>query len=168
MLERFGDFFGAGGPLLYGLALVSVLLWTLILERYWFYRRIYPARLQAWIGHWQARDERRSWFAHRIREAIISQAEVQLDGSLPVIRTLIALCPLIGVLGTVTGMIEVFDVIALKGTGDARAMAGGVARATIPTMAGMVVALSGLYFAARLKQLAARETERLADEMRFT
>ncbi len=168
MSERLPDFFAAGGVLLYGLALVSVLLWTLILERYWFLYRIYPARLRRWIAEWQSRGERVSWFAHRIREAVISAASVQLEHSLPVIRTLISLCPLMGVLGTVTGMIEVFEVIAVKGTGDAKAMAGGVARATIPTMAGMVVALSGLYFASRLKQLAARETERLADEMRFT
>ncbi len=168
MSERLPDFFAAGGVLLYALALVSVLLWTLILERYWFLYRVYPARLRAWIAEWQARGERASWFAHRIREAVISAARVQLEHSLPVIRTLISLCPLMGVLGTVTGMIEVFEVIAIKGTGDAKAMAGGVARATIPTMAGMVVALSGLYFTSRLKQLAARETERLADEMGFT
>ena len=168
MPERLADFFAAGGVLLHALALVSVLLWTLILERYWFYYRIYPARVRRWIEEWRTRSERASWFAHRIREAVISAARLQLEHSVPVIRTLIALCPLMGVLGTVTGMIEVFEVIAVKGTGDAKAMAGGVARATIPTMAGMVVALSGLYFASRLKQLAARETERLADEMSFT
>lgn len=168
MFEQLVGFFDAGGTLLYGLAILSVFLWTLILERYWFLYRVYPARLQRWITDWQARAERTSWFAHRIREAAISQARVQLDYSLPVIRTLIALCPLMGVLGTVTGMIEVFEVIALKGTGEPKAMAGGVARATIPTMAGMVVALSGLYFASRLKQLAGREAERLADELRFS
>lgn len=168
MLEALRGFIETGGSLLWVLAGISVLMWTLILERYWFYRRIYPRRVQAWTTEWSSRGERSSWFAHRIREAFISQAEVQMSISLPVIGTLIALCPLLGVLGTVTGMIEVFEVMALKGTGDARAMASGVARATIPTMAGMVVALSGVYFGTRLKRVAARESERLADALRFT
>ena len=52
-------------------------------------------------------------------------------------------CAFVGLLGTVTGMIEVLQVMACNGGGDARAMAGGVSKATLPTMAGMVVALSG-------------------------
>ena len=60
-----------------------------------------------------------------------------------VIATCVALCPLLGLLGTVTGMIEVFNVMAVTGGGDAKSMAGGVERSTIPTMAGMVAALSG-------------------------
>ena len=55
------------------------------------------------------------------------------------------LCPLLGLLGTVTGMIEVFNVMAVTGGGDAKSMAGGVERSTIPTMAGMVSALSKAY-----------------------
>jgi biopolymer transport protein ExbB len=53
---------------------------------------------------------------------------------------------MLGLLGTVYGMIEVFDVLAVMGSGNPRAMSTGVAKATIPTMAGMTVALSGLYF----------------------
>ncbi len=156
-----------GGNILWGIMLVSLLLWTLILERYWFYRRIYPKRIDSWVAGWEARRERSSWFAHRIREALISQASTQLGRSLPVIQTLIAICPLMGLLGTVTGMIGVFDVMALKGTSDARAMASGVFQATVPTMAGMVVALSGLYFDTQMRQHVRHETERLADALRF-
>lgn len=156
-----------GGQILWGIALVSLLLWTLILERYWFYRRIFPSRIQAWVNGWEARPERVSWYAHRIRETLISQASSQLGQTLPVIQTLIAICPLMGLLGTVTGMIGVFDVMALKGTSDARAMASGVFQATVPTMAGMVVALSGLYFNAQMKEHVRHETERLADALRF-
>ena len=61
------------------------------------------------------------------------------------IKTLVALAPLFGLLGTVTGMIVVFDVMAYTGGGDAKAMAGGVSKATIPTMSGMVAALSGVF-----------------------
>ena len=48
-------------------------------------------------------------------------------------------------LGTVYGMIEVFEVLAVLGTGNPRAMSTGVAKATIPTMAGMTIALSGYF-----------------------
>ncbi len=88
-----------------------------------------------------------------------------LHALLPLVHTLVALCPMLGLLGTVTGMIGVFDVIAVSGNDDAQAMARGVYRATIPTMAGLIVALSGIYFASRLRQLADLETSRLADKL---
>lgn len=156
-----------GGSILWGILVVSLLLWTLILERYWFFMRIYPRQLKALVDSWNQRQERASWFAHRIRDAMISQANSQLRMTLPVIQTLITICPLMGLLGTVTGMIGVFDVMALKGTSDARAMASGVFQATVPTMAGMVVALSGLYFNSRFRQVVRVETERLADVLQF-
>jgi len=70
-----------------------------------------------------------------------------------------------GLLGTVTGMIEVFDVMALSGSSNARLMAGGVFKATIPTMAGMVAALSGIAFATILPRKSARETARFANDL---
>ncbi len=74
-----------------------------------------------------------------------------------------AVCPLLGLLGTVTGMIHVFDVMAIQGSGNARAMAAGISMATTPTMAGMVVALSGLFFSSRLQQRAGLERQKAAD-----
>lgn len=166
-LEAVEGFIETGGPVLWAIAAVSLLLWTLILERYFFLRWIYPRRVKTWVAEWRDRQERSSWYAHRIREAMISEARGQLRMGLIMVATLIAVCPLMGLLGTVTGMIQVFDVMALKGTSDARAMAEGVSRATIPTMAGMVVALSALYFNTQLRQRVGRETEQLADSLTF-
>ena len=73
---------------------------------------------------------------------MISEISLDLKSTMPMIETLVVVCPLLGLLGTVTGMIEVFYVMALTGGGDAKSMAGGVSKATIPTMAGMVGALS--------------------------
>ena len=81
------------------------------------------------------------------------------------IKTMVALCPLLGLLGTVTGMIDVFNVLAVTGGGDAKAMAGGVSRATIPTMAGMVAALSGVFANSYLERLALNETQHLQDRL---
>ena len=60
-------------------------------------------------------------------------------------------------------MIHVFDVMAVAGTANARAMASGVSYATIPTMAGMVVALSALYFRMHLHNKVKHETRKLTD-----
>ena len=80
---------------------------------------------------------------------------------------MVALCPLLGLMGTVTGMIEVFHVMAVTGGGDAKAMAGGVSRATIPTMAGMVAALSGLFANTWITRVAENERESLPPSWRL-
>jgi len=84
---------------------------------------------------------------------------------LPMIKTLVSLCPLLGLLGTVTGMIQVFDVMAVSGTSNARSMAAGVSMATVPTMAGMVAALSGVFASTWLNRKSARELEILRESM---
>ena len=68
-------------------------------------------------------------------------------------------------MGTVTGMITVFDVMANSGSGNPRSMAAGVSRATIPTMAGMVGALSGVFLVTILTRTVKRQIETLEDNM---
>jgi len=77
----------------------------------------------------------------------------------------VALCPLFGLLGTVWGMIEVFNVLATTGGADAKSMAGGVKQATIPTMAGMVAAISGVFGSTIINQIASREQQLLEDHL---
>ena len=64
-----------------------------------------------------------------------------------------------------TGMIGVFEVMAISGGGDARQMAGGVFRATIPTLSGMVVAIAGVFADTYLNGIAQKETALLEDHM---
>ncbi len=92
---------------------------------------------------------------------LISEMRVSIEQNLRLIKVMIALCPLFGLLGTVTGMIEVFTVLSMTGGGDAKSMAGGVSRATIPTMAGMVAALSGLFANIYLNQLVTQRRARV-------
>jgi biopolymer transport protein ExbB len=96
---------------------------------------------------------------------LIARVDERLNRGLLIIRSLVALCPMLGLIGTVTGMIEVFDVMAIAGTGNIRGMAGGVSKATLPTMAGMVAALSGLIFSAQLDRFAKAESHRVADRL---
>lgn len=159
------DFVDQGGPVLWVIFATCTLLWLLILERIWYLRVAWPRRAPALIAEWNTRADCRSWRAKKIREATVSEVNMQLHSMLPLIKVLVALCPMLGLLGTVVGMVGVFEVIAVSGNDDAQAMARGVYRATIPTMAGLVVALTGIYFAVHLRQLAARETGRLVDQL---
>jgi biopolymer transport protein ExbB len=157
------DFMELGGNVLWGIMFVLFLMWTFILERLWYFYRVYPARKTAVVHAWDARADTTSWYARRIREGLISEAALALKQNIGTIKALIAICPLLGLLGTVTGMIAVFDVMTYSGGGNARAMAGGVSMATVPTMAGMVAALSGVYFGTWLEHKAQTETEKLED-----
>ena len=164
-LEGIRRFIEAGGPVVAALVLVGLLLWALIFERAFFHLRARRQLLAAVQQQWDARSDQASWYAQRTRERLISEARLRIRGSLPVIKALVAACPMIGLLGTVTGMIQVFEVMAAQGTGDARAMAGGVSAATLPTLSGMVLALSGIYPVSRFEYLLERSTRALRDHM---
>jgi len=158
-------FLETGGDVLFLIGLVTLVMWTLMLERFWYFWWLHPAAAAEVIDEWNARPDRASWNAHQIRRLLISRIKLRLGSGLVMIQTLVAVCPLLGLLGTVTGMIEVFDVMAVAGSGNARAMASGVSRATIPTMAGMVAALSGLIFSAQIEKHVEGESQRVADKM---
>lgn len=160
------DFFEAGGPVLWPIFILAIVMWMFIIERYWYFRFVHPDVVKQAIDEWQHRADQQSWYAKRVRDRILSQASVEISRYIDIIKTLIAVVPLLGLLGTVTGMIAVFDVMASIGTGNARAMASGISQATIPTMAAMTVAISGLYFASALESRAASEREELGDHLR--
>ena len=77
----------------------------------------------------------------------------KLDKFLPSLQTIVAIAPLLGLLGTVLGMIKIFDVIALQGTGSAEALSSGIAEALLTTAAGLVVAIPAqiFYFIAKAR-----------------
>ena len=163
--ESIRDFMGLGGPVLKLIALTIFLMWVLIVERILYFRTTMKRLSRDIFNKWEGRPERRSWHAHQIRELMISQFSLASNKGIAMIQTLVALCPLLGLLGTVTGMIKVFEVMAVSGSGNVRAMAAGVSQATVPTMAGMVGALSGVLLVTLLSRRATRETEFLEDSL---
>lgn len=163
--ERLRGFLEMGGDVLFWIGILTFVMWVLILERIWYFRGEHKLQVSHAMNAWEARGERTSWNARRIREAMISQVSQRMNSTLPLIKTCIAVCPLMGLLGTVTGMIEVFDVMAITGSGNVRSMASGVSKATIPTMAGMVAALSGIVGDTYLGRTSAAEQELLEDHL---
>lgn len=161
------NFLNAGGEILWLILLVSICLWCLIAERLFYFKWYYPEQKQNYLQQWDERADKCSIYALFIRESIISEAKINMAQSIPIIKMLVALCPLLGLLGTVTGMIHVFDVMAVTGTGNARAMASGISQATIPTMAGMMIAITGLYFNKLIEERVSDETHHLTDLLKY-
>ena len=158
VLLRFMD---KGGDVLWLIAALLFVMWIVIFERVWYFQFGWKKDVAEVIAKWEGRAERKSWEAKQIRMMLISKTRMQINRYLPLIKTLVALCPL----GTVTGMIEVFNIMAVTGGGDAKSMAGGVQQATIPTMAGMVAALSGVFANTYVTRIAQRESEFLRDNL---
>jgi len=163
--EAVSRFMDMGGNVLWLIAMLLFFMWMLIFERVWYFKSGWRKDAAKAIATWEGRSERKSWNAMQIREKLLSEARIQINQYLPVIKTMVALCPLLGLLGTVTGMIEVFNIMAVTGGGDAKSMAGGVSRATIPTMAGMVAALSGVFANTYVTRIAQRESVFLEDNL---
>ena len=154
-----------GGPVIPVIILTSVLLWTLIIERYWYYGIEYPKTLGRVAEQWLSREERDSWYARRIREGLISELSLALRKHLLTIQVLTGILPLLGLLGTVTGMIATFDILNTFGSGNSRALSTGISKALLPTTAGLVTAIASLYFSINLQQRARIEIHKVSDKL---
>ena len=98
---------------------------------------------------------------HILDEAVLAVV-VSLDRHQSAINILAGVAPLLGLLGTVIGMIVTFDVITRFGTGNVRALAGGISEALITTQTGLLVSIPGLYMSGFLSQRAATLKQRVA------
>lgn len=159
------EFLERGGPVLLLIMALTFVMWAFILERLAYFGFAHKGLADRAKREWASRSDHHSWYAHAIRDQLVSEVKLKADQNVELIKTLVAVAPLFGLLGTVTGMVAVFDVMAISGSSDARAMSSGVARATIPTMAGMVSALSGLLFSNQIERMAQQRVHELADEL---
>ncbi|MDV7103795.1 MotA/TolQ/ExbB proton channel family protein [Vibrio sp. TH_r3] len=143
-------FMSQGGPVLWWLAGLNILFWLIAIERGLYVLVSFPRRQKLWLETWSSRQDHQSWFAQKQRDSWLNQAHMELFQNINLLRLIISLFPMLGLLGTVTGMISVFDVLAEQGTSQPRLMAAGISMATLPTMAGMVAALAGMFFYSQL------------------
>ena len=137
MLEQVSDFLSAGGKVLWIILFVLIALWFFILERFYYFYKVHPEKKRKLIEKWQKKQDKSSFFALKIREEEISKITRDMVKFISSMRTCIAVSPLLGLMGTVTGMISIFDVISVAGTGTPRLMAAGISLAVMPTMAGL-------------------------------
>ena len=159
------DFLGAGGVVLSVIMVTTFFMWALIIERLMYWSTAHAAIAKRAQRAWSSRTDHKSWYAHAVREKLISEAIQEASRFNNVIRVLVAVTPLLGLLGTVTGMVQVFDVMAVTGSSNARLMAAGISRATIPTMAGLVASLSGLVFINAFDSNVQKASHRISDDL---
>jgi biopolymer transport protein ExbB len=165
----------AGGPLMWPLMLCSIISLAIIIERFWSLQtnRIAPKNLVAQVWQWAKNKELDSDKIQELRKGsalgrllatglanIHHEREVmkesieevghhvvhELDRFLNTLGTIAAISPLLGLLGTVIGMIKVFAVITTEGVGDPGILAAGISEALITTAAGLTVAIPTLMF----------------------
>ena len=180
------DYLRAGGVTMLPLALVSVGMWLLIVERALFFRRLHrknmplrqalahirdnrlpdPTYYRGAVSLLVARFIQRRSFDRLLDRFILDETVVTINRSLTdylaVIGVLAAIAPLLGLLGTVTGMIGTFDILSVFGTGNAKGMAGGISEALITTQTGLLVAIPGLYMKGFLDRRARNLQQRVA------
>lgn len=165
LANDFLTFLSNGGAVMWAILVVSLSMWTLIAERYlFFWKRLPGLRADVMERLRSRRDERPEAMRQYGRSLLAGYRALMQQHLLP-IQTMTAMLPLLGLLGTVTGMIKTFDVITVFGTGNVRGMASGISEALLTTMAGLVTALSGLVFSADLDTRARAEEERMARRM---
>jgi len=95
----------------------------------------------------------------------VRELAAEANRNMLALQALVGILPLLGLLGTVSGMIKVFEVITVFGSGNTRGMASGISEALVTTMAGLFTALSGLYFVSDLERRAENAARRFEAEL---
>lgn len=182
----------AGGWLMLPILLCSVIALAIVGERFWSLqrRRIVPAHLVAQIWNWHSNGElddqriaalskssplgkvlaaglvNRNHTREIMKESIEEtgrQVVLELERYLNTLGTIASITPLLGLLGTVIGMIKVFAAITTHGIGNPTVLAGGISEALITTAAGLSVAIPSLifyrHFRGRVDELVVRMEE---------
>ena len=169
------EFVKAGGWMMLPIMICSVVSMAIVIERFWSLqrRRITPENLVAQVWQWARSgvlDDKRieslragsplgrilaAGLINRVYEREVMKESIEEVGRhvvhelgryLNTLGTVAAISPLLGLLGTVSGMIKVFAAITTQGVGDASILAGGISEALITTAAGLSVAIPTLMF----------------------
>lgn len=171
------DYFRPGGMVMIPIILTSLIMWALILERLFYFRKIKQdidikeaveilrhknnkklskgLQTRVLTNFLQEQTGKRE-LDRSIMELCARRERPSIRRNLAVIAVFAAIAPLLGLLGTVTGMMTTFNVISIFGTGNARAMAGGISEALITTQSGLLVAIPGLFMSVFLIRHAER------------
>lgn len=159
------EFLARGGFVLFWIMIATFFMWALILERLFYFRVAHKSVADEALSEWQSRSDRGSTYALWIKDKLVSEVRQKAQANVTLTKALVALAPLLGLLGTVSGMVTVFDNMAITDGADAKALSRGVSQATIPTMAGMVASISGIIFTSGMDQKVRRLVQKLDDQM---
>lgn len=150
-LDSFMSVFNKGGFVLVFIFVQFLLMWFYATQKYLYFKNEFNQDFENFKADLERLKNENTYFENERVQKYLSILKLKMKSHISLIQLMVMLAPLFGLLGTVTGMISVFDVMAVAGSGNARAMASGISKATIPTMAGMVGALTGLFFVNYIK-----------------
>ncbi len=152
LLQAF-EFVRTGGPIMLPLLALSVWLWVLIFITLVQVAAFAPGRndsrtqrdlklhLRGLMERYRSASPK---LDRRLLETLLADMQRPLRASIATIFVLAAAAPLLGLLGTVSGMISTFEAVAQFGTGNAKALASGISEAMITTQTGLMVAVPGM------------------------
>ena len=178
-------YISSGGIVMFPILGISFFMWILIINRLLFLRKLYVKNISRSMAGELVKNSKipnekyqganslliREFLAARshdpelddfILDETVVRLNLSLDSYLLLIKVLAGIAPLLGLLGTVMGMMETFDVITVFGTGNTRAMASGISVALITTQTGLMVSIPGLYMTGFLSRRANNLKYRIA------
>jgi biopolymer transport protein ExbB len=185
ILYKATDYLWQGGWVMVPLITCSVVMWTLIGERLHFYQTLTRRDIRIRDAIAMLEERRVAEKGRGLRERLVANFSREMTGQpaldkrilyycalkqrpvlnrhLAAIAVLASVAPLLGLLGTVIGMVDTFDVLAVFGTGNVKGLASGISVALITTQSGLLVAIPGLLLSGYLYRQAARLEMRLEE-----
>ncbi|MCW7556279.1 MotA/TolQ/ExbB proton channel family protein [Endozoicomonas gorgoniicola] len=150
MIQQIASFFEHGVGIIWLILLLSCVMWYQLLQGFLKVRRHRLLWLRQ-ASHLSSQfNQMNNWQKTKLKGAFLGRADSQLNGNLDWINILIKILPLLGLLGTVDGMVTSF--IQLGEADIQQHLSSGISAALLTTQAGLVTSLSGIYLAYLLKQ----------------
>ena len=157
----FYEFHAIRGEILIALISSALIMWSLIIERYLYFAFNRKHTQTRYLQQWQT--TRSGIVAERrlLKSYYLSECRLQSECGIGWIQLFTKVSLLLGLLGTVLGLISVFESQLLTATDSGLQISSSIALTIIPTTAGLLVSLSGLLFASHLRNLANNSVSRL-------
>lgn len=166
LYDGFVRLFSGGALVLTLIFLLAAALWTLIIERYWYFLFVHPDVLENALQIWNRRANGPVHLARRARRQILTDVSAQMSRYVTLIQSLVAVIFLLGLLGSVGGMIKVLDALTVSGDASTLALSRAIGTAAIPVVTALAVVITGVMFGQELRQRVIRETRLLRDKLR--
>lgn len=164
--DGFVRLFSGGAFVLTLIFVLAAVLWSLLIERYWYFFFMHSDVLENTLSIWNRRASGPAFVARHARQHILTDAKAQMAHSVTMIHSLLVVIFLLGLLGSVSGLIQVLDGLTLSGSAGTHVLAHAIAAACIPIVTALAVVITGVFFSQELAQRVTRELRLLRDQLR--